>query len=149
MAAFLKALISAAKRAAEAREEKRFGVTLATPQVEWSGVHKHIHDAIAGIEHHDSKETFEEMGCEVFLDTARITGKQTVEVAGRTLRAPRIVIATGSAPLVPPIEGIETVPYLTNENLFDLTEQPGHLILSAAGSSAWKWRRASAGSAAR
>ena len=128
-----KALISAAKRAAEAREEERFGVTLATPQVEWSGVHKHIHDAIAGIEHHDSKETFEEMGCEVFLDTARITGKQTVEVAGRTLRAPRIVIATGSAPLVPPIEGIETVPYLTNENLFDLTEQPGHLIIIGGG----------------
>ncbi len=128
-----KALISAAKRAAEAREEKRFGVTLPAPQVEWAGVHKHIHDAIAGIEHHDSKETFEDMGCEVFLDTARITGRQTVEVAGRILRAPRIVIATGSAPFVPPIEGVDTVPYLTNENLFDLTEQPGHLIIVGGG----------------
>ena len=128
-----KALISAAKRAAEARKEKRLGVTLAAPQVEWSGIHKHIHDAIAGIAHHDSKETFEEMGCEVFLDMARITGKQTVEVAGRTLRAPRIVIATGSAPFAPSIDGIETVPYLTNENLFDLTEQPGHLIIVGGG----------------
>lgn len=128
-----KALISAAKRAAEAREEKRFGVTLSAPQVEWTGVHKHIHDTIAGIEHHDSKETFEDMGCEVFLDHAQITGRQTVEVGGRTLRAPRIVIATGSAPFVPPIEGIDTVPYLTNENLFDLTEQPGHLIIIGGG----------------
>ncbi len=128
-----KALISAAKRAAEAREERRFGVTLAAPQVEWSGVHQHIHDAIAGIEHHDSKETFEEMGCDVFLGTARITGRQTVEVDGQTLSAPRIVIATGSAPLVPPIDGIDGVPYLTNENLFDLPEQPGHLVIIGGG----------------
>ncbi|MBX7497063.1 FAD-dependent oxidoreductase [Qipengyuania sp. 6B39] len=128
-----KALLTAAKRAAEAREEKRFGVTLAAPQVDWSGVHQHIRDAIAGIEHHDSKETFEEMGCEVFLDHARITGRQTVEVGGRTLRAPRIVIATGSEPLVPPIPGLDGVPYLTNENLFDLTEQPGHLVIIGGG----------------
>ena len=128
-----KALIAAAARAAEAREEKRYGVQLAAPIVEWSGVHAHIHGAIAGIEHHDSKETFEAMGCEVILDRATITGKQTVEVGGRTLRAPRIVVATGSQPVVPPIDGLADVPYLTNENLFDLTEQPDHLIIVGGG----------------
>ncbi|MGB7408373.1 MAG: FAD-dependent oxidoreductase [Pontixanthobacter sp.] len=128
-----KALITAAARAAEAREEKRYGVSLAAPTVEWAGVHAHIHKAIADIEHHDSKETFEEMGCEVFLDRGRITGKQTVEVGGRTLRAPRIVVATGSEPFVPPIDGLDGVPYLTNENLFDLTEQPGHLVIIGGG----------------
>lgn len=128
-----KALIGAAKRAAEAREATRFGVTLELPQVSWSGVRQHIHDAIAGIEHHDSVETFEEMGCEVFSSRAQITGRQTVEVDGRRLTAPRIVIATGSEPLVPPIEGIDTVPYLTNENLFELPEQPGHLVIIGGG----------------
>ena len=128
-----KALITAAKRAQEAREEKRYGVQLAAPTVHWSGVHKHIHDAIAHIEPHDSKETFEEMGCEVILDRAMITGRQSVEVAGRTLTAPRIVIAAGSEPLVPPIGGLDGVPYLTNENLFDLTEQPGHLVIIGGG----------------
>ncbi len=128
-----KAMITAAKRAAEAREQKRYGVTLAAPQVEWAGVHKHIHDAIAHIEHHDSKETFEEMGCEVFLDHATIIDRQTVEVAGRKLTAPRIVIATGSEPSVPPIDGLDSVPYLTNENLFDLTEQPDHLVIVGGG----------------
>ncbi len=128
-----KALIAAASRAAVAREEKRFGVQLSAPRIEWAGVHAHIHDAIAGIEHHDSKETFEAMGCEVFLERATITGRQTVAVGGRTLRAPRIVIATGSAPFVPPIDGLDTVPYLTNENLFDLTQQPDHLIIIGGG----------------
>jgi pyruvate/2-oxoglutarate dehydrogenase complex dihydrolipoamide dehydrogenase (E3) component len=128
-----KALITAAKRAAEAREATRFGVTLAAAQVDWAGVRGHIHDAIEGIEHHDSVETFEEMGCEVFTARARLTGRQTVEVAGQTLKAPRIVLATGSEPLVPPIPGLDAVPYLTNENLFELPEQPGHLVIIGGG----------------
>ena len=128
-----KAIISAAKRAAEARTPTRHGVTLAEPQIEWSGVHAHIHRAIADIEHHDSKETFEEMGVQVILDWARVTGKHTVEVGDRKLAAPRIVIATGSKPAIPPIEGLDEVPYLTNENLFDLEEQPDHLVIIGGG----------------
>ena len=128
-----KALIAAAKRAAEAREATRYGVTLAAPQVEWAGVHRHIHDAIAAIAPHDSEERFEEMGCDVFRDRARVTGPQSVEVGGRTITAPRIVIATGSKPAVPPVEGLDAVPYLTNENLFDLAELPDHLVIVGGG----------------
>ena len=128
-----KALITAAKRAAEARVATRHGVTLAEPQVDWRGVMAHVHQAIADIEHHDSVETFEEMGVEVILGWAKVTGKHSVEVDGRTLRAPRIVIATGSKPAVPPIEGLGDVPYLTNENLFDLAEQPDHLVIIGGG----------------
>ncbi|GGA09413.1 dihydrolipoamide dehydrogenase [Blastomonas marina] len=128
-----KALITASRRAAEAREPTRFGVTLAAPQIDYSGVHKHIHDAIAAIAPHDSQERFEEMGCEVIRDHARLVDRHTVEVGGRQISAPRIVLATGSKPLVPPIEGIESVPYLTNENLFDLDERPDHLVIVGGG----------------
>lgn len=128
-----KAIISAAKRAATAREEKRMGVSLTAPQIEWAGVHAHIHGAIAEIAPHDSQERFEEMGCEVIRDYAKVTGKHSVQVAGRTLTAPRIVIATGSGPFVPEIEGLADVPYLTNENLFELTEQPDHLVIIGGG----------------
>ena len=128
-----KALITAAKRAAEARVATRHGVTLAPPQVDWAGVMAHIHEAIAHIEHHDSVETFEGMGVEVIKGWARVTGAHAVEVGGRTLAAPRIVIATGSKPAVPPIEGLSAVPYLTNENLFELPEQPDHLVIIGGG----------------
>ncbi len=73
------------------------------------------------------------MGCEVIAGGATLTGKHTVEVDGRTLTAPRIVLATGSKPFVPPIDGLDDVPYLTNENLFDLTEQPDHLVIIGGG----------------
>ncbi|MGB3379177.1 MAG: FAD-dependent oxidoreductase [Allopontixanthobacter sediminis] len=128
-----KALITAAKRAQEARRGEWMGVTLAPPQVAWAGVHKHIHDAIAHIEPHDSQERFEEMGCEVIRERARITGRHSVAVGGRTLTAPRIVIATGSRPTIPPISGLDNVPYLTNENLFELRELPGHLVIVGGG----------------
>lgn len=128
-----KALITAAKRAAEARERVRYGVTLQEPQVEWSGVQQHIRGAIAAIEPHDSEERFEEMGCEVIRDWAKVTGPQSVEVGGRVLTAPRIVIATGSKPAIPPIEGIDGVPYLTNENIFDIEALPDHLLIVGGG----------------
>ncbi len=127
-----KALITAAKRAAEGGKDA-LGVALAAPTVSWPGVHQHIHDAIAHIAPHDSQERFEEMGCEVIRDWATITGMHSVEVGGRELRAPRVVIATGSKPAIPPIEGLDAVPYLTNENLFDLGELPGHLVIVGGG----------------
>lgn len=128
-----KALITAAKRAAEARVASRHGVTLAQPQVDWAGVMAHVRRAIAEIEPHDSVETFEQMGVEVVQGWARVTGRHSVEVAGRTLTAPKIVVATGSKPALPPIEGLETVPCLTNENLFELDEQPEHLVVIGGG----------------
>lgn len=127
-----KALIAAARRAAEGGSD-RLGITLPAPEISWPAVHRHIHDAIAHIAPHDSQERFEDMGCEVIRDWATITGKHSVTVGGRELRAPRIVIATGSKPAIPPIEGLENVPCLTNENLFDLNELPGHLMIVGGG----------------
>ena len=128
-----KALLTSARRAAEARTTSLHGVTLAEPRVDWRGVHAHVHGAIAEIAPHDSAERFEEMGVEVIDGWAKIIGPHTVEVGGRTLTAPRIVVATGSRPSIPPIEGLDEIDYLTNENLFDLTEQPEHLLIVGGG----------------
>lgn len=128
-----KALIAAARRAREARTKSAFGVTTAEPSIDWSGVSRHVHGAIAAIAPHDSQQRFEEMGCEVIRDRARVAGRHEVEVGGRMLRAPRIVIATGSSPAIPQVRGIDDVPYLTNETLFGLTELPTHLAILGGG----------------
>lgn len=132
-----KALIAAAARAHEGRrgsaDAPRFGVALGEPQVDWRGVHGHIHEAIATIAPHDSQERFEGLGCEVLRETARFTGRKRLLVGNREITAPRIVIATGSKPALPPIDGLEEVPFLTNESLFDLEDLPEHLIIIGAG----------------
>jgi len=128
-----KALITAAKRAAVANEQDRFGIRMSAAKVEWSGVRAHIHDAIARIAPHDSQERFEEMGCDVYRGHASFTHKYRVQVDEVTLTAPKIVIATGSEPAVPPIEGLDEIPYLTNENIWDLDVLPQHLVIVGGG----------------
>lgn len=128
-----KALIAAADRARQGRLSERFGVALGPPQIAWEGVSAHIKEAIAAIEPHDSQARFEAMGVEVIRAWAKFTGRDRVRAGTRELRAPRIVIASGSKPAMPPIAGLDAVAYLTNENLFELDELPQHLIIVGAG----------------
>ena len=127
-----KALLAAAKAAHGARDSARFGIK-ATPEVDWSGVRAHVDGAIAAIAPHDSQGRFEEMGIEVIRAPAHFLDGKSLQVGNRLLTAPRIVIATGSKPAIPPIEGMADVPYLTNETLFTLDMLPDHLIILGGG----------------
>jgi len=133
-----KAMIAAAKRAAAVRAAAPFGVKSAKPTVEFDEVNDHIHRAINAIAPNDSKERFTGLGVRVIEGEARFLDSKTV-VVGRELdikfeiRARRFVIATGSRPIVPAVSGIEQVPYLTNENAFELRERPKHLIVLGGG----------------
>ncbi|MCU0943763.1 MAG: FAD-dependent oxidoreductase [Rubritepida sp.] len=128
-----KALIAAAHAAQSAREAARFGVDLAPPAVDFRRVHGHVHGVIGAIAPHDSVERFEGLGCTVLRARAAFTGPDMVEAGGQAVRARRFVVATGSRAAVPPIPGLDAVPYLTNESIFDLTERPGHLIVMGGG----------------
>lgn len=128
-----KALLAAAARAQTARSDDRLGIKLAPPQVDFAGVMAHVHGAIATIAPHDSQERFEGMGVDVIRAWARFLDAKTVLAGNRTLTAPRFVIATGSKPRVPPLAGLETVPFLTNESLFQLDVLPRHLLVLGAG----------------
>lgn len=128
-----KALLSAGKAAQAHRTSDAFGVTAHEPVVDYAKAMEHVHSVIKGIEPHDSVERFEGLGVTVLQDFARFTGPDTVEAAGKTIQARRFVVATGSAPFVPPIPGLDEVPYLTNETLWDLRERPEHLIVIGGG----------------
>ena len=128
-----KSLLAAAKHASGLGQGGAFGVRPAAAQVDFSAVHAHVHDVIAGIAPHDSVERFEGLGVHVIRGWARFTDRDRIEAAGVTVRARRFVIATGSRAVVPPIPGLADVPYLTNETLFDLTERPDHLLVLGGG----------------
>jgi pyruvate/2-oxoglutarate dehydrogenase complex dihydrolipoamide dehydrogenase (E3) component len=88
---------------------------------------------IAAVAPQDSQERFEGLGVRVIRAEARFTGPDVVEAGGETVRAKRFVLATGSSPLAPPIPGLDTVPYLTNETLFANTARPAHLLVLGGG----------------
>ena len=127
-----KALIAAAK-AAEAQRRGFRGVSPAAPQVDFAAVKDHVAAVIARIAPTDSQARFEGLGCTVIRAFARFTGPREVQVGDTTIRARRFVIATGSRPLVPQIQGVDSVPYFTNETIFTLRERPRHLIVIGGG----------------
>jgi pyruvate/2-oxoglutarate dehydrogenase complex dihydrolipoamide dehydrogenase (E3) component len=87
----------------------------------------------ADIAPHDSAARFRDLGVDVYFGDAHFTGPDTVEVAGQTLKFRRAVIATGGRAAAPPIPGLDQVDYLTNENVFSLTELPRRLGVIGAG----------------
>src|SRR5262249_864140 len=110
-----------------------FGVAAQRPAVDFVKVHGHVHGVIAAIAPNDSKERFTGLGVQVIEGAARFKDKETVAVGDLEIKARRFVIATGSAPAVPPIPGLGEVAYLTNETVFDLTVCPDHLVVIGAG----------------
>jgi pyruvate/2-oxoglutarate dehydrogenase complex dihydrolipoamide dehydrogenase (E3) component len=129
-----KSLIAAAKRARAVAEARAFGVSAQPPEVDFAKVHRHVHDVIAAIAPNDAKERFNGLGVRVIEGAARFKDVDTVVVSdGTEIAARRFVIATGSSPARPPIPGLDAVPYLTNETVFDLTTRPDHLIVIGAG----------------
>jgi pyruvate/2-oxoglutarate dehydrogenase complex dihydrolipoamide dehydrogenase (E3) component len=128
-----KALIAAAHAAQTIRDAPRFGVHAGEPAIRFSEVHHHVHDVIAAIAPHDSVERFTGLGVQVIQASARFIDHASVEAAGERIKARRFVIATGSRAAVPPIEGLAEAGFFTNETIFDLKDQPAHLIVIGGG----------------
>jgi pyruvate/2-oxoglutarate dehydrogenase complex dihydrolipoamide dehydrogenase (E3) component len=131
-----KALIAAGKRVANIRAAAAFGVVTERPKIKFLNVQRHVENVIATIAPNDSKERFIALGVRVVQGAARFKDAATLLVDDEDVevRARRFVIATGSTPAIPPIKGLASVPYLTNETVFDLTSCPKHLIVIGAGS---------------
>ncbi len=128
-----KALIASGKVAYGMSHAAPYGVADAKPKVNYAEAKDHVNDVIATIEPVDSQERFEGFGVRVIREFGKFISETEVEAGPYRITARRIVIATGSSPFVPPIPGLDTVPYLTNETLWELREQPKHLLVIGGG----------------
>ena len=128
-----KALIASAKKAHAMRSGEKFGVTPVDPDVNYAAAKDHVHKVIETIAPVDSEERFEGLGVKVIREYGRFISPTEVQAGDTVITARRIVIATGSGPFVPPIKGIESTTYFTNENIFDLRDKPEHLLVVGGG----------------
>ncbi|MEO9573370.1 MAG: FAD-dependent oxidoreductase [Tateyamaria sp.] len=128
-----KALIASGKAAYGQSHSDVYGVANVVPQVDYAAAKDHVRNVIAQIEPVDSQERFEGFGVTVIREFGHFISDTEVQAGDAVISARRIVIATGSSPFVPPIDGIDTVPYLTNETLWDLRDQPEHLLIIGGG----------------
>ena len=128
-----KALIASAKAAYGQAHTAGFGVADQVPKIDYAAAMEHVRDVIASIEPMDSQERFEGFGARVIREFGHFISPTQVQAGDHIITARRVVIATGSSPLVPPIPGLNGVPYVTNETLFDLRERPEHLLIIGGG----------------
>lgn len=128
-----KALIATGKAAYAQQNSAQYGVADAAGEVDYAAAKDHVADVIAQIAPVDSQERFEGFGINVIREFGRFISDSEVQAGDTVIKARRIVIATGSAPFVPPIPGLENVPYETNETLFELREKPKHLLIIGGG----------------
>ncbi len=129
-----KALISSARLIRRIRESEKWGLDRQEPQFDFEKVFERMRARRAKIAPNDSQERFESLGVDVFHGEARFVSPHEVEVNGQRLRAKNFVIATGSRAVIPKIEGIDSVPYFTNETIFDeLEEKPQSMIVLGGG----------------
>ncbi len=130
-----KTIIRAGRAAADARSSSAFGVQVSgNISVDFPSVMERVRRIRAQISPNDSARRFrDDFGIDIYLGGGRFTGRDTVEVDGSTLHFERAVIATGARAAVPPIPGLAEAGFLTNETVFNLTEQPARLAVLGGG----------------
>ena len=128
-----KSLLAAAKLADGWRHGAELGVFYQPPRIDFAAIADSVERVIAGIAPNDSQERFERLGVQVIRAEARFIDRRTVQAGDTLIRPRRFVIATGSRPVVPPIPGLDGVPYFTNETVFANRERPEHLVVIGGG----------------
>jgi pyruvate/2-oxoglutarate dehydrogenase complex dihydrolipoamide dehydrogenase (E3) component/uncharacterized membrane protein YdjX (TVP38/TMEM64 family) len=133
-----KALIKTATLARQMRHAADYGLAPAQPGIDFAQVMDRVARVVRDIEPHDSVERYTQLGVDVVQGRARITSPWHVEVTGedgskQTLSTRSIVVATGAAPFVPPLPGLDDVGYLTSDTLWGLRELPKRLVVLGGG----------------
>jgi dihydrolipoamide dehydrogenase len=128
-----KALIRSAKMVSYARRAEDFGFKSGQVDFDFAEVMERVQRVIEKVEPHDSIERYTKLGVDCFTGAGKIVSPWSVEVNGDILTTRNIIIATGARPLIPPIKGIEEIDYLTSDNLWQLRENPGRLIVLGGG----------------
>lgn len=128
-----KALLRTARLAAEARHAEQFGIAKVETEIDFAQVMKRVQKVIGKVAPHDSVERYTQLGVDVIKGEAKLMSPWEVAIGNKRITARSIVIATGAGPLVPKIEGVDTVDYLTSDNLWDLTVLPGRLVVLGGG----------------
>jgi len=129
-----KTLIRTAQAYHTMKTSEAFGLPrVDVPPVDFKKVKERIQSVIAAIQKHDSEERFCRLGAEVVFGEPAFSDEHTIRLNKKTLSAKNWVIATGSSPNIPPIEGLDKTPHITNKEIFSLDHLPESMVILGAG----------------
>jgi len=129
-----KTLLKSASVLSLVRRIKEFGITpLEDAKFDTSQVMSHVRSMVEKISTHHPPEVFQKRGIDVLFGSPRFLNNNSIEFKGARITSKRFIICTGSRALVPPIVGINSVDYLTNQSIFNLETLPKSLIVLGGG----------------
>ena len=128
-----KALLKAAKVAHEVRTASHYGVRAGPPDVEMSRVREYVRAAIQQVYRFESPEELRKEGVDVIVAGARFLDPETIAVGESRIRAKTFLLTTGARPAIPPIAGLNEIPFLTYEQIFDNDHLPDTMIVVGGG----------------
>jgi pyruvate/2-oxoglutarate dehydrogenase complex dihydrolipoamide dehydrogenase (E3) component len=116
------------------KNASQFGLpSVEVKPVDFREVAQRIQSVIGTIQKHDSEERFCKLGVKVEFGQAHFEDKHTIRLNGQTHSAKTWVIATGSSPAIPPVDGLDKTPHITNKEIFSLERLPTSMIVLGAG----------------
>ncbi|MGH9310103.1 MAG: mercuric reductase, partial [Vicinamibacterales bacterium] len=128
-----KAILRTARAVGELRRAGALGIRTTGVDVKFPDVMTRMRQRRAGLAVNDSAGRLRGLGIDVFFGNASFISPREITVGSETLRFIRAVIATGSRPATPPIDGLSSTTYLTNETIFELAERPERLLVIGGG----------------
>ncbi|MBA2350041.1 MAG: FAD-dependent oxidoreductase [Solirubrobacterales bacterium] len=128
-----KSLLAAAELAHAMRHADKLGLTPHEAPVDLAKVMEHVQAAQATIAPQDSPERLRNAGVEVYEGHGAFVAPGELRVGGETLRFRSAILATGSAPVLPPVDGLEGIEPLTTDSVWGLRELPERLVVVGGG----------------
>ena len=128
-----KMLIFPAERIAEIQEARKLGIETDIRDIAFRSIMERMRGVVRENREHLRSELSNLDNLDFYEGEGRFSGAHTIEVNGEEVKGDKVFIASGSRPLIPPIEGLESIDYLTNETMLQLTERPETLIIIGGG----------------
>jgi pyruvate/2-oxoglutarate dehydrogenase complex dihydrolipoamide dehydrogenase (E3) component len=128
-----KTFVASAQVAHYARSASRWGVNASGVSVDLKAVVARKNEVVESSRSGQEKRDKALESLRLFRGRASFTGPHQIKTGDDTLESNRIFIDTGVRPTIPHIPGLDSIPYLTNESILDLTDLPGHLVVLGGG----------------
>ena len=130
-----KSLLATAELAHAMRRADGLGLDPVTPAVDLGRVLERVRAVQASIEPHDSPERLKRLGVDVLAGAAMFTGPRRLRVEGerRPVRGRAVLLATGSEPVLPPVDGLASAEHLTTDTVWELAALPERLVVLGGG----------------
>ena len=128
-----KMLIFPAERIAEIQEARRLGIETDIRGIAFRSIMERMRKVVRENREHLRRELSNLDNLDFYEGEGRFASDYTVEVNGEEVKGDKVFIASGSRPLIPTIEGLARIDYLTNETVLQLTERPETLVIIGGG----------------